>query len=297
VVGYLSKPIISDNNASVKTTADKERKNGLINLIDVSGFIYRAFYAFPRFTHKDVEVGALYGFCSEMLKIASQFKGSMFAAAFDCGKKTFRNEIYPEYKANRKETPKEILSQIPLIKEACESFGFTSIERPGFEADDIIATCVKANSDRYKINIFSSDKDLLQLLDDNVAVYDSMKKKFVTEEDVVEKFGVPRDKVLDVLSLMGDSSDNIPGVSGIGPKTAASLINEFGSLENLISRVDSLPNNKKNETLKKEIDKAALSKRLASLRDDLDITLEYRISNLDNANEFLSKFGFNSLLR
>lgn len=263
----------------------------MINLIDVSGFIYRAFYALPSLTYKGEEVGALYGFCAAMRKITNLFPNSMFIAALDSGKKTFRNEIYTEYKANRKAMPEELISQISFIKEACEKFGFFISSKIGYEADDIIASYV-SKIKGHKINIISSDKDLMQLMSDTVSIYDPMKQKYITEEDVFKKFGVNHQKILDVLSLMGDSSDNVPGVPGIGPKTAAELINKYGSIENLINHLDELPKNKRNETLKQEIDKAILSKELIKLKSDLDIDFEYKISKAENLEDFFKKFGF-----
>ncbi|MDR1391490.1 MAG: hypothetical protein LBI95_03985 [Holosporales bacterium] len=268
----------------------------MINLIDVSGFIYRAFYALPSLTHNRMEVGALYGFCSAMTKIISEFPKSMFIAALDCGKKTFRNDIYKEYKANRKAMPTQLLDQIPFIKEACKRFGFFIAEKSGFEADDVIATYVKKGRE-HKINIISADKDLVQLLGKNVTIYNPVKQEYVTEDDVLKKFGVTSDKVLDVLSLTGDTSDNIPGVPGIGAKTAAALINEFGSLDNLISNLNHLPNNKKNEILKNEIDKAILAKKLISLKDDLEMSFEYEVSVPNGISDFLTDFGFTSLVK
>ena len=268
----------------------------MIHLIDVSGYIYRAFYALPNLTFEGQEVGALYGFCSAMQKVTTMFPNSMFIAALDSGKKTFRNDIYEEYKANRKAMPEELVTQIPLIKEACEKFGFFKVEKAGFEADDIIATYAKKITD-HEINIISSDKDLMQLMSDRITIYDPMKRKYITEDDVIKKFGVTHDKVLDVLALMGDTSDNIPGVSGIGPKTASALINEFGSLDNLIANLDKLPKSKKNEVLKNEIDKALLSRELARLRDDLELDYKYEISISHGLNEFFLRFGFESLIK
>lgn len=267
----------------------------MVNLIDVSGFIYRAFYALPSLTYEGQEVGALYGFCSAMKRITNLFPNSMFIAALDSGKKTFRNEIYSDYKANRKAMPDELSSQIPFIKEACEKFGFYLANKMGYEADDIIASYVSKIKD-HKINVISSDKDLMQLMRENISIYDPMKQKYITEEDVLKKFGVTSDKVLDVLSLMGDSSDNVPGVSGIGPKTAAELINKYESLDNLIEHIDELPKNKRNETLKNEIDKALLSKNLIKLKYDLDLDFDYKVSEPQGLDDFFKRFGFKRLL-
>ena len=268
----------------------------MVHLIDVSGFIYRAFYGLPSLIYAGQEVGALYGFCSAMQKITSLFPNSMFIAALDCCKRTFRNEIYNQYKATRKAMPKELVQQIPLIKTACDKFGFFRVEIPGFEADDVIATYASKISDQ-PVNIISSDKDLMQLISDKITIYDPMKRKYITTEDVIKKFGVTPDKVLDVLSLMGDASDNVPGVPGIGAKTAAILINEYGSLDNLIENLDKLSKTKRNNVLKAEIDKAKLSKKLIALRTDLALEYEYKETQPNGLNEFLLSYGFKSLIK
>jgi DNA polymerase-1 len=215
----------------------------------------------------------------------------------DAGKKTFRHDIYSEYKANRKSMPTELLNQIPHIKDACQSFGFVLAEKTGFEADDIIATYTKMNSDIHNVNIVSSDKDLVQLMGNNVSIYDPAKQRYITEEDVVKKFEVTSDKVLDVLALTGDASDNVPGISGIGVKTAAALINKYGSLDGLISNLDKLPNNKRNETLRREIEKAILAKKLITLKDDLILDFACNAQKPANLNEFFMKFGFHALVK
>lgn len=268
----------------------------MVHLIDVSGFVYRAFYGLPRLVYNGQELGALYGFCSAMQKITTMFPKSMFIAALDCGKKTFRSEIYPEYKATRKAMPNELILQIPLIKDACDKFGFYKVEKAGFEADDIIATYAKKINDQ-QINIISSDKDLMQLMSKNITIYDPMKRKYITNEDVIKKFGVPPDKVLDVLSLMGDTSDNVPGVPGIGKKTAATLINEYGSLDNLIANIDTLPQSKRNDVLQAKINNAILSRNLIRLKDNLDLYYQFKISSPNGLNEFLLQYGFRSLIK
>ncbi len=269
-----------------------------VNIIDISGFLYRAFYAVPSMTSKGRECGAVYGFCSAMLKLTSQFPNSMSIAAMDSSKKTFRNEIYEAYKANRKATPESLIAQIPLIKEACSKFGFFISEELDFEADDIIASYVNLLKEKaVTINVISSDKDLMQLIDiKNVKMFDPLKQKYITEEDVFKKFGVAVANVVDVLSLTGDSSDNIPGVPGIGPKTAALLINEFKSLDNLIANLDRLPTNKRNETLRAEIDKALLSRDLVTLRSDLSLSFEYEETKHNGLAEFFESLGFKSLI-
>jgi DNA polymerase-1 len=259
--------------------------------------MYRAFYGFPSLTHDGAEVGALYGFCMTMLRFVPRFPESMFIAACDSGKHTFRNEMYSGYKANRSKTPDALHVQIPLIKEACRRFGFITVEAPGFEADDIIATYVAKLSGTHSVNIISSDKDLMQLIGDGVAMYDPAKQRYITEEDVIQKFGVTSDKVLDVLALTGDSSDNIPGVAGIGPKTAAAWISEFGSIENLIANIGRLPQNRKRRLLEDGTASAVMSKRLAALRYDLDLPFEYGVSMQCELSAFFSCHGFASLLK
>lgn len=271
----------------------------IVNIIDVSGFIYRAFYGLPNIIFEGKELGAVYGFCSEMLKLLKKFPHSMFIAAFDSSRKTFRTEIYGEYKANRESMPQELVAQIHLIKEASNAFGFIGMEFPGYEADDIVASCSKKASEKgCGVNIISSDKDLLQLLNPSaqIRVFDPMKKKYISEEDVFEKFGVKPYQILDVLALMGDSSDNIPGVPGIGPKTAAALINKFKTLENLIENVENLPKSQKFNKIRENIDMALISKKLASLYCDLDINFEYRETQPKDLLGFFNRFRFKSLI-
>jgi DNA polymerase-1 len=262
-------------------------------LIDISGYIYRAFYAFPELmTTSGQHVGAVFGFSSLMLKLIGFFldlqrrdslqwaeiakiqglqlgvsTAPKFVAAADSKAPNFRHDIFAEYKVNRVKMPEQLIKQIPIIKDICCKLGFFVIERPGFEADDIIASYVRqTNLKTEPIIVVSSDKDLLQLMQfENVTIFDPMKQKFITENDVLAKFGVKPDKLLDVLALMGDSSDNIPGAPGIGPKTATDLINQFGSIQSLIKNIDSLPKSKRNMILKESIGKIELSYRLAQL--------------------------------
>jgi DNA polymerase-1 len=252
-----------------------------------------------------LDCGALYGFCLSMLKILAFFGQSMFVAALDSGSRSFRSELYPLYKSNRRSTPPALIPQFPLIRESCRCFGFQIHENPGFEADDIIASYVKKLSKcpEFEIIVISSDKDLMQLLafnqdnDCNIKIYDPMKQKYITDEDVVEKFGIQPHLLVDVMALMGDCSDNIPGIPGIGVKTASKLITEFGSLEKLIVNIDRLPNSKKYEILKREIEKAALYKLLVTLRTDIAIEFEYSETIPLEIEKFLLKYRFESMIK
>lgn len=279
---------------------ESNQQKKIINLIDVSGFMYRAFFALPDLMFNGQDFGAVYGYCNAILKLKSIFPNSMFIGAFDSSKHTFRHEMYNEYKSTRRETPESLISQIPYIKDASKEFGFLIVEHQGFEADDIIASYVHLlkNNDKYMINVISSDKDLMQLIDDdnNIRMFDPMKNKYISQEDVIKKFGVKSDKVLDVLSLMGDTSDNVPGIPGVGPKTASQIINDFGSLENFIKNIDSLPKTKKNDKIRDNIDLAILSKKLISLRYDVPLPeFSFEESRNQNIIEFFERCGFNTL--
>ncbi|MDR1488422.1 MAG: hypothetical protein LBI26_01620 [Holosporales bacterium] len=273
----------------------------IVNLLDISGFIYRVFYAYPSLTYNGLEVGALYGYSRTMLDLIKRFPSAMFIAAFDSARKTFRNEMYSDYKSNRKSMPDALRSQIPLIKEATYHFGFYMVEHSGSEADDIIASYVKKlKGGDFVINVMSSDKDLMQLLDsdNNVNIYDPVKQKTITSQYVFEKFGVndPK-KIADILALSGDASDNIPGCPGIGPKTAASLINEYGNLKNLIDNIEKLPNSKKFDVLRDNVDKVLLSEKLVKLQNDIELNFEYKQNIYNNLIEFFNKFEFDSLIK
>ena len=193
-------------------------------LVDGSGFIFRAFHALPAMNRKSdgVPINAVYGFTGMLLKLIADIQADHIAVIFDAKQENFRNDIYPDYKANRSETPEELIPQFPLIREATEAFNLPQLELEGFEADDIIATyCRLARERGDKAVVVSSDKDLMQLVGDGVAMMDPMKNKDIGPAEVEEKFGVSPDKVIDVQALIGDSTDNVPGAPGIGPKTAA----------------------------------------------------------------------------
>lgn len=275
-----------------------------IALIDGYGFVFRAYYSLPPLTRKDgTPVGAVYGFTNMLIKLIASLDVSHLAVVFDSGSKTFRNDIYANYKANRPPCPEDLKPQFPLIRESAESLNLTILEKTGFEADDIIATIAKrASKEDYEVIIVSSDKDLMQLVNDKVFMYDAMKNKIIKEAEVKEKFQVSPNKVLDILALMGDASDNIPGVKGIGPKTAVELINQFGSLENIFENLDYITQDKRREYLTIGEDNAKLSKILASLKCDVDVGIldieELRIKSINPTNliNFLEEQGFNSLV-
>jgi DNA polymerase-1 len=214
-----------------------------LSLIDGSAFIFRAYHALPPLTRKSdgLPVGAVSGFVNMLWKTVEDNKGAdaptHVAVVFDKGSHTFRNDLYDLYKANREEMPEELRPQIPLTREATRAFNIACLEQEGFEADDIIATLAcKARDAGGRVTIVSSDKDLMQLVGDGVEMFDAMKSARIDREGVEAKFGVPPEKVTDVQALAGDSVDNIPGAPGIGVKTAALLINEFGDLETLLAR-------------------------------------------------------------
>ena len=228
-------------------------------LVDGSGYIFRAYYALPPLTRKrdGLPTGAVSGFCSMLFKLLEDSKSDQnlqkpthFAVIFDSARKTFRNEIYSEYKANRSEAPDDLAPQFEYIRKSVLAFNLPSVDLVNYEADDLIATYVDQIIKKgSKVTIISSDKDLMQLYQKNVRIYDPMKNKFITEEDVKNKFGVDASKVIDVQSLAGDSSDNVPGVPGIGVKTAAELINKYGNLEELLKNASEIKQNKRRETL------------------------------------------------
>jgi DNA polymerase I len=238
-----------------------------VYLIDGSGFIFRAFHALPPMTRSDgTPVNAVMGFCNMILKLIDGTDADRIACVFDYSSKTFRNEIYDQYKAHRPEPPEELVPQFPMIREAARAFNLPVIEMEGYEADDIIATYTRmAREAGCDVTIVSSDKDLMQLIEDGVIMLDGLKTKEIRAEQVIEKFGVPPDKVIEVQALAGDSVDNVPGVPGIGIKTAALLIEEYGDLENLLAHAEDIKQPKRRENLIAHADDARMSKRLVTL--------------------------------
>ncbi|MDR1008837.1 MAG: DNA polymerase I [Rickettsiales bacterium] len=244
-------------------------------LIDGSGYIFRAFYALPAMTRgtDKLPVNAVYGFCAMLIRLLQTLgKEDIVVVVFDAARKNFRNDIYPEYKANRLETPPELVPQFAYIRKAVEAFCLPSVEQLGLEADDLIASYSRAAVlEGDEVVVYSSDKDLMQLLSPRVAVYDPLKSRYVTPAIVLEKFGVAPEKVVDVQALIGDSSDNIPGVKGIGPKTAAELIAQYGTLENLLKMAKNIKQDKRREMIEQGADMARISKQLATLKADAEL--------------------------
>ncbi len=286
-----------------------EAQDGELYLIDGSGFIFRAYYAMAysgqkAMTNPDgVPIGAVFGFTNILLKLLKDYHAPYIAVIFDAARKNFRNDIYPEYKANRDETPEDLIPQFPLVKKATEAFDIPAIELEGYEADDLIAAYAKlAKAKGKKVVIVSSDKDLMQLVDNDVRMLDPMKNKWIGEKEVIEKFGVPPNKVVDVQSLAGDSTDNVPGVPGIGVKTAAQLINEYGDLESLLSRAEEIKQPKRRESLIENTEMARISKKLVRLDDEAPVPvaiedLKTRDGDHPELFSFLQQQGFNSILR
>jgi len=290
---------------------DKIKKSDHFYLIDGSGYIFRAYYALPPLTRKSdgLPVGAVSGFCSMLFKLLEDSKSNEnlqkpthFAVIFDAARKTFRNEIYSDYKANRSEAPDDLAPQFEYIRKSVVAFNLPSVDLPNYEADDLIATYVEQIIAKgAKVTIVSSDKDLMQLYRKDVRLFDPMKNKFITPEDIVAKFGVGPEKVIDVQSLAGDSSDNVPGVPGIGVKTAAELINKYGTLEKLLDNAKEIKQNKRRETLIENKDKAIISKKLVTLMKDVPVERkieEFYLKEIDKdkLHKFLREMEFNRLL-
>lgn len=244
-----------------------------IHLVDGSGYIFRAYHALPPMSRPDgTPTNAVFGFTNMILKLVEDTDTDAVVVIFDAARRNFRNDIYPEYKAHRPDAPEDLVPQFALIREATRAFNLPCIEQDGFEADDIIATyariCAAAG---VEVVIVSSDKDLMQLVTNGVSMWDPIKNKPIHHDDVVEKFGVPPEKVVDVQSLAGDSTDNVPGVPGIGIKTAAQLIAEYGDLDCLLARASEIKQTKRRENLIAFADQARISRDLVRLRDDVPV--------------------------
>ena len=287
------------------------KKTDHFYLIDGSGYIFRAYYALPPLSRKSdgLPTGAVNGFCNMLYKLLedsrsddSENKPTHFAVIFDSARKNFRNEIYKDYKANRSEAPEDLVPQFEYIRKSVEAFNVTSAEMLNYEADDLIATYVDQILKKdAKVTIVSGDKDLMQLVQPGVRLYDPMKSKILGKKEVKEKFGVEPNKVVDVQALAGDSSDNVPGVPGIGVKTAAELINKYKSLDHLLKKAQEIPQEKRRKTIMENKDKAILSRKLVELKNDVPIkqkieTFVLKKIEKEKLYNFLRDMEFNRLL-
>ena len=276
-------------------------------LVDGSSYIFRAYHRLPPLTNTQGEpVGAVYGYTTMLWKLVDQLNAedgpTHLAVILDASSETFRNEIYDQYKANRPEPPEDLVPQFPMIRDATRAFSLPCIEELGFEADDLIASYAKvALADGWKVTIVSSDKDLMQLIEPGLDLYDTMNDRRIGRDHVLDKFGVEPDKLGEVLALMGDTSDNIPGVTGIGPKTASKLINEYGTVDAVLEAAPEMKKSKMRENLVEQADNARMSRVLVTLKDDVPLPEpldDFLLDGIpeDPLREFLSHHGFKSLL-
>ena len=277
--------------------------NPHLYLVDAYGFVFRAYYALPPLSRKDgLPTGAVFGFCTMLRKLLQNSDATHFAVAFDGPKKVFRHTVFPDYKANRKPPPEDLVPQFALVREATQAFGLQILEAEGFEADDLIATYAKeAQAHNARVTIVSSDKDFMQLVGENVRMYDAVKNRFLGIPEVKEYFGANPSQVVDIQALAGDSSDNVPGVPGIGIKTAAQLINSYSSLKNLFAHLEDIPQKKRRQILSEHKDMAFLSQNLVRLRTDAPKPFFFKNlipnPNPQDLGNFFTKMEFFALLR
>src|SRR5947208_13992109 len=295
--------------AETKAPAKNPGKGDHVFLVDGSGYIFRAYHALPPLNRRSdgLQVNAVLGFCNMLWKLLREMpednRPTHLAVVFDKSEITFRNKLYPEYKAHRTAAPDDLIPQFPLIRQAVRAFDLPCLEQIGFEADDLIATYVREACERgATATIVSSDKDLMQLVTDFVTVYDTMKDRRIGIPEVIEKFGVPPAKVVEVQALAGDTSDNVPGVPGIGVKTAAQLIIEYGDLETLLLRAGEIKQPKRREALIEHAEKARISRQLVLLDDKvrLEVPLDELAVHEPDARKliaFLKAMEFSTLTR
>src|SRR5690242_6021253 len=297
-------------NPQPAKTADPGLKKGdHVFLVDGSSYIFRAYHALPPLTRKSdgLQLNAVLGFCNMLWKLLRDMKPeerpTHLAVVFDKSEKTFRTEMYPDYKAHRPDPPDDLRPQFGFIRQAVHAFDIPCLEQQGIEADDLIATYVRQACEAgATATIVASDKDLMQLVSDCVLMYDTMKDRRIVIPEVIEKFGVPPEKVIEVQALIGDSTDNVPGVPGIGVKTAPQLIGEYGDLETLLARASEIKQDKRRQTLIDNAEKARLSKRLVTL--DNNVPLEVAVDDLavhapdyKNLIAFLKAMEFTTITR
>ncbi len=273
-------------------------------LIDGSSYIFRAFFAVRQSlsNSKGMPTNALYGFVNMLKKVVRERKPDYLAMVFDMKEKTFRHDVYSEYKANRSAPPEELVPQFPYFEPLVKSFDIVTLKKAGFEADDIIGTLAKqGESAGLEVYIVSGDKDMMQLVTPNVFMLDTMKNKTIGIDGVIEKFGVKPEKVIEAMALIGDTSDNIPGVKGIGPKNAAELIQKFGSLQGVYDNIEKIEKKKQKEKLEADREKAFLSRKLVTIDIEvpLDIVIEdlkFRVPDQKKINKFYRELEFDSLV-
>src|SRR5205809_7488218 len=305
-----AEPAAAQNSAPAKPVAAKAPARGdHVFLVDGSSYIFRAYHALPPLNRKSdgLQVNAVLGFCNMLWKLLRDMppdnKPTHLAIVFDKSEYTFRNKLYADYKAHRPPAPDDLIPQFALIREAVRAFDLPCLEQVGYEADDLIATYVREACERgATATIVSSDKDLMQLVTDCVTMYDTMKDRRIGIPEVIEKFGVPPEKVVEVQALAGDSTDNVPGVPGIGVKTAAQLIVEYGDLEQLLFRAGEIKQPKPREALIENAEKARVSRKLVLLDDkvDLDVPLDDLSVHEPDARKliaFLKAMEFSTLTR
>lgn len=273
-------------------------------IIDGYGFVFRAYHVQPPLVSPEgQQIGAIYGLTSMLIKLINDFKPNHAVFVLDGKSKNFRHQLFPGYKAHRPPAPEDLIQQLAIVHSTASALGFATIQKDGFEADDLIATLAvsRARNNQESI-IISSDKDLLQLMSDKIKIYDPVKLRFILEADVLVKFGVLPSQVREIQSLIGDSSDNIPGVKGIGPKTAAELINNFGSLKGIYASINQVKNPRHQVLLREGEESAFLSWQLVGLVDNVDIPMNpeaftFTIPEKSQITEFLTKYGFKSLYK
>ncbi|MDH3443867.1 MAG: hypothetical protein OEN50_08090 [Deltaproteobacteria bacterium] len=279
-------------------------------LVDGSAYIFRAYFAMPPLNNAaGLPTNAILGFTNMVIKFLKQHQPEFVAVALDAGRETFRNEMFTAYKGNRPEAPADLIPQFPYIRKVLESLNLPVLELAGYEADDIIATlCRKFSGAECEIIVVSSDKDLMQLVQDGVKMFDSAKERWIGYDEVKEKFGVEPAQVTDVMGLMGDATDNIPGVKGIGEKTAIALIQQFHSLDNLYARLPEVEMSKLRgaagvrKKLEEKKDVAFLSRTLATVKADVPIDIElerlrFRAFDQERVRELFTELGFTNLLK
>ena len=272
-------------------------------LIDGSSYIFRAFYAIGHLSNsKGLPTNATYGFTQMVLKVLKEQRPDYLVMALDSRAPTFRSEVYKEYKANRPAMPEGLVPQLPYIKKIIEGYRIAALQMDGYEADDLIGTVAKAMESEVDVVIITGDKDMLQLVSDRIEVYDPMKEKRFRVKEVIERFGVRPEQIVEVMGLAGDSVDNIPGVPGIGEKTAIELIKNFGSIENVLAHLDQIHQKRVKENLETHGELARLSRQLATIRTEVPLTYRLKDFTLSSPDlkalrEIFKELEFNKLLK